>query len=82
MQPGSKCRFPAKAANLPKQLDKNFLREIFGLDHVSGHAQAERIYAPVMPLVKLLEGLHVTFGGALGQLKVGSFGRLCLVLGH
>src|SRR5262249_30081533 len=82
MQPGGKGRLSAKAADLAKQLDKDFLCQIFGLDDISSHAQAERIYSAVVPLVKLLEGSHVTFGGPLGQLKVRTPRCFCLVVGH
>src|SRR5262249_50984944 len=47
MQPGGKGRLSAKAADLAKQLDKDFLCQIFGLDDISSHAQAERIYSAV-----------------------------------
>src|SRR5436190_24045268 len=71
MQPGGERRFAAKTANLPKQLDENFLRQVFRLDNVAGHAQAERIYAPIVTLVKLLKSAHVAVRRALRQLKVG-----------
>jgi hypothetical protein len=63
-------------------LDENFLRQIFRFHHVAGHAQAQRIYPPVMTLVKLLEGLHVTSGGSLRQLKIRTAWCLCFVRGH
>src|SRR5258706_544315 len=70
MQPGGESRFAAETADLAKELDENFLGQVLGLSHVTRHPQAERIYAPVVALVKLLEGFHVAFGGPLRQFVV------------
>src|SRR5438874_13565284 len=71
MQPGGECRLAAEAADLPKELDEDFLRQILRLDDVSRHAQAERVNTPIVPLIKLLEGFHVAFSSLLGQLVIG-----------
>src|SRR5262249_42024286 len=65
VQPGRKCRFAAKAANFSKELDKNFLGQVLGFRYIARHPQAERIYAAIVALVKLLEGLHIAFGSLL-----------------
>src|SRR5262249_23733817 len=70
MQPGGERRLAAEATDFAKKLDKDFLRQVFGLDHISGHAQTERVNAPVVPLIQLLEGFHVAFGGLLRQLVI------------
>jgi len=39
VQPGRESRFAAKGSNLPKQLKKCFLGQIFGLGGIGNHAQ-------------------------------------------
>ncbi|MDX6290204.1 MAG: hypothetical protein QOH42_2003, partial [Blastocatellia bacterium] len=51
-------------------LNENFLREVFRLGDVARHAQAQRIYAAVVALVKLFEGRHVAFGSPLRQFVI------------
>lgn len=75
MQPSGKRRLTAKAADLSEELNKDFLREVFGFGSVRRHAKAQRIDAPVVTLIQLLERLHVAIGCGLRQLVVGA--RLC-----
>src|SRR5207302_732 len=70
MQPGRKRRLAAETPNLAKELDKDFLRQVFGLSHILGHAQAERIDATVVTLIKLLEGFHVAVGAIVIVVRV------------
>src|SRR5207249_5286099 len=72
MQPGGKSRLAAKTADFPKKLDEDLLRQVFRFRDISGHAQAERIYAAIVALVKLFEGFHIAFGGPLRQLVIRS----------
>src|SRR5436309_6553826 len=72
MQPGGKSRLAAKTADFPKKLDEDLLRQVFRFRDISGHAQAERIYAAIVALVKLFEGFHITFGSPLRQLIIRS----------
>src|SRR3990172_4828068 len=65
VQPGCEGRLTAKATDLAKELNKNFLREILGIANVSRHPQAQRIHAAVVTQIKLLEGLHVASTGGL-----------------
>src|SRR6478735_1006107 len=58
MQPGGERGFTTKTADFAKELDKDFLSEVFGFGYIPGHPQAERIYAAVVALVKLFEGFH------------------------
>ena len=59
MQPGRKCRLAAKRSNLAVELQKRFLRQIFGFSRVRRHAKAERIHPPLMLIVESLERLSV-----------------------
>src|SRR5690349_22980891 len=70
MQPGGESRLAAKATDFAKELDEDLLRQVFGLDHISGHAQTERVNPPVVALIKFLEGFHIAFGGSLRQLVI------------
>ena len=87
MQPGSKSRLAAKTADFPKKLDEDLLRQVFRFRDISGHAQAERIYAAIVALVKLFEGFHIAFGGPLldlfnrGQPILGLPGGFPVVFG-
>src|SRR5437867_8985336 len=72
MRPGSRSRVAAKTADFPKKLDGGLLRQVFRFRDISGHAQAERIYAAIVTLVKLFEGFHIAFGGQLRQLVIRS----------
>src|SRR2546421_12921281 len=71
MQPGRERRLAAEASDLSEKLNEDFLRQVFRFDHVAGHPQTERVTAPIVPLIKLLEGFHVAFGGLLRQLVIG-----------
>jgi hypothetical protein len=68
MQPGRKCRLAAKRSNLTIELQKRFLRQIFGFGSVRRHAQAERIDAPFMLIVESLERLSIPLPGLLDKL--------------
>ena len=52
VQPGGKSRLTTKASNFSKELDEDFLSEIFSLRDVAGHPQTERINPAIVPLVK------------------------------
>ncbi len=59
MQPGGKGRLTTKASNFSKELDEDFLSEVFSFRDIAGHSQTERVNPPIMSLVKLLESAHV-----------------------
>ena len=59
VQPGGKSRLTTKASNFSKELNEDFLSEVFSLRDVAGHSQAERVNPAIVPLVELLEGRHV-----------------------
>ena len=56
VEPGRKRRVAAKATNLAEQLNKGFLREVFGLGNVVSHPQTDRIDATIVSPIKLFEG--------------------------
>ena len=82
VQPGGKGRLTTKASNFSKELNEDFLSEIFGLRDIAGHSQAERVNPAIMPLVKLLEGSHVALGRLLRQSVIGFLRRLGFGCGH
>src|SRR6266481_571785 len=60
VKPGGKSRFAAKSPDLPIELEKGFLRQIFGLGHVVfHHTQAKAKYPPPVFIVEKSEGLLV-----------------------
>jgi hypothetical protein len=67
MEPGGESALAAKAADLAKQLDEDFLCEVFGFGDVLRHAQAEGVDSSVMTLVELFEGSHIASRGRLRQ---------------
>lgn len=82
MQPGREGRFAAEATHFAKELDENFLRQILGFNHVPRHAQTERVNAAIVPLIELLEGLHVALGGLFRQLVIRSSRCLGFAYSH
>lgn len=82
VQPGGERRFTAKAANFSKELNEDFLSEVFSLRDVAGHPQTERINATIMPLVKFLKRRHVAMSSFLCQLVVCLWFRLDFGCGH
>ena len=62
VQPGGKGRLTTKASNFSKELDEDFLCQVFGFRDVAGHSQAEGVNPAIMPLVKLLKSGHVALG--------------------
>jgi hypothetical protein len=55
MEPGGKGRFPSKTTDFTKELDEDFLREVFGFRGILCHAKTEGIDSSVMALVEQLE---------------------------
>src|ERR1044072_151427 len=82
VQPGSKGGFTTETTNFSKELNEDLLCEIFCLRDITGHAQAERVNAPIMTLVKLLESSHVMLGGLLSQLVICRLRCLGFGCGH
>src|SRR5882762_8492391 len=82
MQPGSKGRLTTKASNFSKELDEDLLCQVFSFRNVAGHSQAEGINPAIMPLVKLLEGRHVTLSCSLCQRVICFRLRLGFGCGH
>src|SRR5437016_4493229 len=82
MKPGGKCRLAPKAANLAKELNEYFLGQVFRFGYIPGHAQAKRIYAAIVTLVKLFEGFHIAVGSLLRQLVVRSSRCLSFACSH
>ncbi len=66
---------PRKRCDLAIELQEGFLSQILGLGRVCRHAQAERVHAPLMLIVKSLERLGVPLLGffdGVGFVKVVS----------
>jgi hypothetical protein len=82
VQPGGKGRFPTEASNFSKELDEDFLCEVFCLRDVAGHPQTERVNPAIMPLVKLLKGSHIALSRLLCQRVIGFLRRLGFGCGH
>ena len=82
VQPGGKGRLTTKASNFSKELNEDFLSEVFGLRDVAGHSQTERVNPAIMPLVKLLEGGHVALSSLLRQRVIRFLRRLGFGCGH
>jgi hypothetical protein len=82
VQPGGKGRLPTEASNFSKELDEDFLREVFCLRDVAGHPQTERVNPAIMPLVKLLKGSHIALSRLLSQRVIGFLLRLGFGCGH
>ena len=82
VQPGSESRLTTKASYFAKELNEDFLSEVFSLRDIAGHPQTERINPAVMPLVKLLEGGHVALGRFLRQGVIRFLRRLGFGCGH
>src|SRR6266542_5574928 len=82
VQPGSKGRLTTKASNFSKELNEDFLCEVFSLRDVAGHSQTQRINPAIMPLVKLLEGCHVALSRLLCEGVVRFLRRLGFGCGH
>lgn len=82
MQPGGKGRLTTKASNFSKELDEDFLSEVFRLRDIAGHSQTERIDPAIMPLVELLEGCHVALSRLLRQRVIRLLRRLGFGCGH
>src|SRR5258706_13600914 len=74
VQPRRKRRIAAKTADLAKKLDKNFLREVFGLGLAAGHPQAEAVSAAVIPLVDQLKSREITASRQTAKINIGSRG--------
>ena len=68
MKPCRECRLTAKRSNLPVELQERFLGQVLSLGRVRGHSQAQRIYSPLMLLIKGLERSGVALLGFLDQL--------------
>src|SRR5437588_12776559 len=59
---------------------EHVLRQIFGFRWVAEHAEAERIDAPEVAAIKLLEGVRVACGRSARQFHVARW--LCLNFGR
>ncbi len=82
VQPGGKSRLTTKAPNFSKELDEDFLSEVFCLRDVAGHSQAERVNPAIVSLVQQLEGRHVGLSRLLRQSEVRFLLRLGFGCGH
>lgn len=82
VQPGGKGRLTTKASNFSKELNEDFLCEVFSLRDIAGHSQTQRVNPAIMPLVKLLEGCHIALGGVLRQRVIRFLVRLGFGCGH
>ena len=56
MQPGRERRVAAERADLPEELEKDLLRQVFRFGNVLEHAQAEAVDVLAMSLVEALKG--------------------------
>jgi hypothetical protein len=82
VQPGSKGGFAPEATDFSKELNEDLLCEVFSLRNVPCHPQAERVDAPIMPLVKVFESSHVALGRLLRQLIICRLRCLGFGCGH
>jgi hypothetical protein len=82
VQTGGKGRLTTKASNFSKELNEDFLSEVFSLRDIARHSQTQRINPAIMPLVKLLEGCHIALSGLLCQLVIRFLLRLGFGCGH
>ena len=82
VQPRGKGRLTTKASNFSKELNEDFLCEVFSLRDIAGHSQTQRINPAIMPLIKLLEGCHIALSGFLGQPVICLRLRLGFGCGH
>ena len=82
VKPSRKRRLTAKTSYFSKELNEDFLSEVFCLRDVAGHSQTEGINPAIMPLVELLEGRHVALGRFLRQSVIGFLRRLDFGCGH
>src|SRR6185437_16357949 len=77
-----KGRLTPKASYFSKELNEDFLSEVFRLRDIAGHSQTQRVNPAIMPLVKLLEGRHVALGRFLRQSVIRFLRRLGFDCGH
>src|SRR5260370_35908622 len=64
MEPGRKGRLAAEGPNLPEELQKSFLHQVFRIGWVINHAQAQGIDAAAMQAVQKFESCSIS---GLGQ---------------
>src|SRR5215203_3668088 len=79
MQPGGKLTFTSKGSNLPQQLNKDVVRRILSLTHVSRHAQTHGIDLRLMPVI---QGLNVPDGASSDSLRQLVIRRCLSILLH
>jgi len=82
VQPGGKGGLATKASYFSKELNEDFLGEVFCLRNVAGHSQAKRVDPAIMSLVKLLEGHHVALSRFLRESVIRFLMRLGFGCGH
>jgi hypothetical protein len=62
MEPGGEGRLATKASNRSKQVNEDFLSEVFSLLNIFSHAKTDRKDAVIMLLVEIVENSLVSFG--------------------
>ncbi len=82
MQPGGKGRLTTKASNFSKELDEDFLCQVFSFRDVAGHSQAEGVNPAIMPLVELLKSGHIALSRSLRQRVISFLLGLGFGCGH
>src|ERR1041384_258354 len=80
MQPSREGRFAAKTPDLVEEVREHVLRQIFRFGRVAEHAEGERIDAPEVAAIKLLEGVCVALSRSARQLHVARW--LCFNFGR
>ena len=80
MQPGRKCRLPAKCSDLAVELQERFLGQILGLRCVRSHPQTQRIHPPFVLVIERLERFRVPLLGPFNGLGLAEFGALSAVV--
>src|SRR5689334_3378176 len=84
VEPGGKRGIAPERADLPEELEKHLLCQVFRLRHVSKHAQAKTVDVPAMSFVKALKSRSVALlcaGNCLAFVPF-SCGWLCVCRFH
>jgi hypothetical protein len=74
VQPGGERALAAEAAQLAVQVQEGFLRHVFGFRNIAEHAQAERIYAPLVQGIEFGESVGIARFGALDRFGLSGNG--------
>ena len=71
MKPGAEATFAAIRSNLPHQMDKNILSQIFRLSRIPHHLKTNRVYLPVMLFVENAQRVQIAIRYFAREQKIG-----------